>query len=111
MVSTGAGKCAEFVPGNADDSLGVFRDIRLAYFKNVVLISSFLGFGSWGITSAAALSTCWPWCFRFACWCFCSRLPWTALRVAIGQAPYFIALTLDLNFSVDLASRWDSLHP
>ena len=68
----------------------------LAYFKNVVLISSFLGFGLgyyFCRRTINLLALVFPLCLLV----FLLRLPWTALRVAIGQVPYFIALTSDFE--------------
>jgi spermidine synthase len=67
-----------------------------AYFKNVVLISSFLGFGLgyyFCRRSINLLALVFPLCLLVAL----LRLPWPALQSAIQQVPYFIALTPDFH--------------
>ena len=63
-----------------------------AYFKNVVLIAYFLGFGL-GCYLHASASTCWCLCFRYAFSVALIKLPWHALRQVIVEIPYFIAPT------------------
>jgi hypothetical protein len=67
-----------------------------AYFKNVVLISSFLGFGLgyyFCRRSINLLALVFPLCLLVTL----LRLPWPALQSAIQQVPYFIALTPDFH--------------
>ena len=69
----------------------------LAYFKNVVLISSFLGFGLgyyFCRRTINLLALVFPLCLLVFLLC----LPWAALQSAIRQVPYFIALTSDFEF-------------
>jgi spermidine synthase len=67
-----------------------------AYFKNVVLIGSFLGFGLgyyFCRRSVQLLAMLFPLCLLV----ILLRLPWPGLRFAIQQVPYYIALTSDFG--------------
>jgi spermidine synthase len=69
----------------------------LAYFKNVVLISAFLGFGLgyyFCRRTVNLLGLVFPLCLLVSLLC----LPWVALQSAIRKVPYFIALTSDFDF-------------
>jgi spermidine synthase len=68
-----------------------------SYFKNVVLIGSFLGFGLgyyFCRRSIQLLALLCPLCLLVVL----LRLPWPALQSAIQEIPYFIALTSDFGF-------------